>query len=49
MHSKIEEGNLSNYYYPQKPVFPAEGQELECPNCNAKAQYQQSDLRYDSK
>ena len=48
-HSKIEGDKLSDYYLPQKPEFPAEGQELECPTCNTKAQSQQSDLRYDSK
>ena len=48
-HSKIEGGNLANYFVPQKPEFPEEGQELQCPNCNTKAQYQRTDLRYDSK
>ena len=42
-------GKLPNYYLPQNPEFPAKGLELECPTCNTKAQYQQSDLRYDSK
>ena len=48
-HSKIEGGNLANYFVPQKPEFPAQGRELQCPNCNTKAQYQRTDLRYDSK
>jgi hypothetical protein len=48
-HSKVEDGSLKNYFFPKKPEFPADGQELECPACNTKAQYQQSDLRYDSK
>jgi hypothetical protein len=48
-HSKIEAGNLANYFVPQKPEIPAQGQELQCPHCNTKAQYQRTDLRYDSK
>ena len=47
-HSKIEEDKLTNFYLHRKPEFPAEGLELECPTCNTKSQYQQSDLRYDS-
>jgi hypothetical protein len=49
MHSKVEDASLNNYFFPKKPEFPADGQELECPTCNTKTQYQQSDLRYSSK
>jgi hypothetical protein len=42
-------GNLANYFVPQKPEFPAQGQELQCPNCSTKTKYQRTDLRYDSK
>jgi hypothetical protein len=48
-HSKVAVGNLANYFVPLKPEFRPEGQELQCPHCNTKAQYQRTDLRYDSK
>jgi hypothetical protein len=48
MHSEIE-GNLANYFYPKHPEFPADGQELECPNCKTTARYQWTDLRYDAR
>jgi hypothetical protein len=47
-HSKIED-TLADYFFPKKPEFPADGQELECPACKSKAQYQWTDLRYDPK
>jgi hypothetical protein len=45
-HSKVEDSTLNDYFLPKKPEFPTNGQELECPACNTKAQYQRYDLRY---
>jgi hypothetical protein len=44
-HSEIR-SSLANYFMPEKPEFPAEGQALECPNCKATFNYSRGDLRY---
>jgi len=44
-HSAIE-NTLKNYYFPQKPKFPKEGQSLVCKNCGKESVYQQEDITY---
>jgi hypothetical protein len=38
--------SLSDFYLPQKPDFPPEGLERECPRCSAKFNYQKHELSY---
>jgi DNA-directed RNA polymerase subunit RPC12/RpoP len=40
---------LESYFFPEKPDFPEDGKELECPNCGYKATYQRSNLVYMSR
>lgn len=46
-YSKIGD-TLSDYFVPQRPEFPPEGVERECPSCEAKATYQRNELVYQS-
>jgi DNA-directed RNA polymerase subunit RPC12/RpoP len=36
--------SLYDYYSPEKPEFPQEGIERECPNCTSKILYQRHEL-----
>jgi hypothetical protein len=38
---------LANLYLPEKPEFPLQGLELECPHCNTKGIYYRRDLAFD--
>jgi phage terminase large subunit GpA-like protein len=44
-HSAIK-NTLANYFLPERPKFPAEGQPLICKNCGKEYVYQQTDLKY---
>jgi DNA-directed RNA polymerase subunit RPC12/RpoP len=44
-HSQIA-GTLKNMFFPEKPIFPEGGAELECPHCGHKATYQRHQLSY---
>jgi hypothetical protein len=45
LHSEV--GNsLADYFLPEKPKFPAEGRDLECPNCKTTSNYLATDLRF---
>jgi hypothetical protein len=37
---------LADYFLPEKPKFPPEGLDCECPHCNSKFTYEQHELRY---
>ena len=39
---------LENYYLPIKPIFPADGKLIHCPNCRHSHKYQQIDLIYEA-
>ena len=43
-HTEIG-SSLADYFLPERPEFPAGGQDLECPNCNATCNYSRTDLR----
>jgi hypothetical protein len=49
-HSEIRELHAITDYLglPEKPEFPAGGQELECPHCKSKGTYQRTDLWYEA-
>ena len=36
----------ANYYIPDRPEFPSEGLERECPNCHSKFTYQATELTF---
>jgi hypothetical protein len=46
-HSEVaDDVTLMAFYFPPKPEFPPEGQELECTNCWHRVRYKDSALRY---
>jgi Zn finger protein HypA/HybF involved in hydrogenase expression len=44
-HSQMSE-SLVVFFIPEKPKFPPEGLERECPKCHAKSIYQRTELVY---
>jgi hypothetical protein len=46
-YSKISD-TFANYFLAEKPALPSGGLELECPNCHKKANYQRTDLMFQS-
>ena len=48
-YSQIGDTMLDYFFIPSRPEMPPKGVERECPNCKAKATYQQTELRYQSK
>ncbi len=46
-YSKISD-TFANYFLAEKPVLPSGGLELECPNCHKKANYQRTELMFQS-
>jgi endogenous inhibitor of DNA gyrase (YacG/DUF329 family) len=44
-HSPIED-TLENYFLPEKPKVPLEGQSLVCKNCGKESVYEWSNLTY---
>jgi hypothetical protein len=45
-YSKIDDAGIVNYFLPQKPAMPAQGQEVICPQCGSAGQYYFFDLLY---
>jgi hypothetical protein len=45
-HSQVSNDSLADLFMPEKPKFPPEGLERECPKCHAKFVYQQKELTY---
>jgi hypothetical protein len=45
-HSQVSQ-RLVDYFFSEKPTFPQEGLERECPNCKTKAVYQRNELKYE--
>jgi len=45
-HSQVGQ-KLVDYLFPEKPKFPPEGLERECPNCKTKGVYQRNELKYE--
>jgi hypothetical protein len=45
-HSKVDTYKFANFLEERKPEFPDKGLELECPHCNHKSTYCQTDLCY---
>jgi hypothetical protein len=44
--SEIIESDLESFYFPRKPELPPSGEELECPHCHQKANYERANLLY---
>jgi|SRR6516164_4402683 len=47
-HFKIPD-TLANFFYAEKPEFPWDGKEIECPACGKKAIYHPHELIYQSR
>jgi hypothetical protein len=45
-HSQVSDNTLADFLTPEKPKFPPEGLERECPKCHAKSIYQRTELLY---
>jgi DNA-directed RNA polymerase subunit RPC12/RpoP len=45
-HLQTTEINLDDFYFPEKPELPTNGNELECPHCHQKANYERTSLLY---
>jgi hypothetical protein len=39
---------MADYFFPEKPDFPADGSEVKCTNCGHTALYHRSDLTYEA-
>jgi endogenous inhibitor of DNA gyrase (YacG/DUF329 family) len=44
-HSTIED-TFRNFFWPEKPMLPEEGQSLACKDCGKESVYTRTDLRY---
>jgi len=44
----IADTHIADYFFPEKPEFPAGGSEWKCPHCGHTTRYQRTDLVYES-